>query len=310
MQTILELENQIRHYINNPRKQHVLLRDHAVWNKLCSSLDVIDDVELALDAYLQMEPSRSEGETYLVLYGVLQMLFVQQDAVTHLAEALGISYTPDPIITSIREIRNDSVGHPTKRGGGKGKAFNFISRFSMSIRGFTLDTAYDTGVTRYQDVNILQLIDSQRNVLKTVLEAVVQQLREEEMKHKEKFKGEKLSDLFPQTLGYHFEKTGEAIYGSKPAKFGTIHVKHIIDTINHFKGALDKRGILNAYDSINDYLNLIEYPLKELAFFFENANESKLNRDDAYIFMFFVKKHIDDLIEIAIELDEKYESEP
>lgn len=310
MQTIHELENQIRIYINNPRKQHVLLNDRAVWNKLCSSLDVIDDTELALDAYLQIKPSKSEGETYLILYGVLQTLFVQQDAVTHLAEALDIPYTPAPIITEIREIRNDSIGHPTKRGSGKGRAFNFISRFSMSIRGFTLDTTYDSGVTKYQDINILQLINSQRSALERALDAIVKKLREEEMKHRDKFKDKSLSDIFPQTLAYYFEKIGEAINGNKPAQLGAAHVKRVIGIIDHFQESLNERGILNAYDSITDYLGLIEYPLKELLHFLENEHESKLNRDDAYIFMFFVKKHIDDLVEIARELDEKYSSEP
>lgn len=67
-----ELEEQIRDFINSPRKQHILLQDHADWNKLCSSLDVVGDTELAIDAYMENinEPA-SDGQKYLILYGIL-----------------------------------------------------------------------------------------------------------------------------------------------------------------------------------------------------------------------------------------------
>jgi hypothetical protein len=310
MKTISELESEIRDYINNPRKQHTLLKDRAAWNKLCSSLDVIGDTELALDAYAKMPEPESDGEKYIVLYGVLQVLFVQQDAVTHLAESLDIPYSVDSVIKDIREVRNDSIGHPTKRGGGKGRASNFISRNSMSKNGFTLMTTYTNSDTKFQDVNVPQLIESQRNILRITLADVVEKLREEEMKHRDQFKAKRLADVFPQTLSYYFEKIAEAIHGNKPSEFGAIHVKHVIETINRFKDALDERGILEAHDSINYELSLIEYPLGELRAFFDSPQESKLNNKDAYIFMFFVSRHIDGLIKIAEEIDEEYASEP
>lgn len=311
MQTISELENQIRDYINNPRKQHTLLKDSAAWFKLCSSLDTIGDTELALDAYAGIAEPESDGEKYLMLYGVLQVLFVQQDAVTHLAEALDIPYTVDPVITEIREVRNDSIGHPTKRGGGKGRAFNFISRISMSKGGFTLMTSYAAAAdTKFQHINIPQLVESQRVILRTTLCAVIEKLKEEEMKHREEFEGKKLSEAFPQTLSYYFGKMDEAIHGSAPREFGAAHLKFVAETVESFKSALSERDLLDAYDSITYELNLIEYPMSELGKFFENPQESRLNAQDAYIFMFFVKKHIDTLITIAGEIDEEYASEP
>src|SRR5512135_3253506 len=98
MKTIHELESEIRDIINSPRKQAALLRNHSTWGMLCSSLDVIGDTECALAAYLAgsnlEEVKRGDyliesGNLYLTLYGVLQVLFVQQDAVSHLHESLG-----------------------------------------------------------------------------------------------------------------------------------------------------------------------------------------------------------------------------
>ena len=147
MTTISELESEIRDIINNPRRQYVLLQNSAVWNMLCSCLDVIGDTELAFDASLRKRGVEDNGEKYLLVYGALQALFIQQDAVRNLTEALNISYTPDPLLEHIREIRNDSIGHPTKRGGGSGKAFNFIVRMSLSQHGFTLMTTYPLSVS-------------------------------------------------------------------------------------------------------------------------------------------------------------------
>jgi hypothetical protein len=50
---------------------------------------------------------------YLKLYELLQALFLQQDAVKHLCEALAVPNDPDqfPRLRPIREARNASIGH-------------------------------------------------------------------------------------------------------------------------------------------------------------------------------------------------------
>ena len=89
-----------------------------------------------------MEGSATPGSSYILAYGFLQALFLQQDAVRNLYEALQLPSEPDPLLAEIRELRNDAIGHPTKRGGGKGKgkSFSFISRPSISKSGFQLMT--------------------------------------------------------------------------------------------------------------------------------------------------------------------------
>jgi len=125
MKTISELEQEIRDFVTSPRKRAIVERDLADWGKLVSSLDVIGDTEKAFDSYLNSKEPRNFGEKYLLIYGVLQALYIQSDAVAHLHEALDLTYAHDAEIYKIREIRNDSSGHPTKRGQkGKGRAFN------------------------------------------------------------------------------------------------------------------------------------------------------------------------------------------
>jgi hypothetical protein len=310
MTTISDLESKIRDIINNPRKQHALLQNTAAWNMLCSCLDVIGDTELSFDAYLRQREVKDNGEKYLLVYGALQALFIQQDAVKNLAEALSISYDPDPLLEHIREIRNDSVGHPTKRGGGVGRAFNFIVRVSLSHHGFTLMTTYPDGRTQFLDVSVPDLINKQRATLTKALADVVSKLEADEMEHRHKFKDERLQDIFPSTMGYYFEKISGACYGSELVALGAGVVGLVLDCLEKFKAALQVRGTLKAYDSVTYYLDLIEYPLTELKKYFENSPDSILDGKSAYIFAFFAHKHIEMLQQIAKEIDEEYASEP
>jgi hypothetical protein len=79
--SISDLEHKIRNYINRPRKQSKLLKDSTAWNMLCSCLDVIGDTELAIQAYKDFKNLKKDGFKYLTVYGILQTLFLQQDAI-------------------------------------------------------------------------------------------------------------------------------------------------------------------------------------------------------------------------------------
>ena len=128
------------------------------------------------------------------------------------------------------------------------------------------------------------------------------------MAHRDQFKGQKLKDVFPSSLGYYFEKIGESIHHHYN-DFGAMHVQLVAETIEEFKKALDKRGLLNAYDTLQYSFELIGYPLTELQKYFEKREESKLNDKDAYIFFWFIKNEADQLIHMAGEIDEEYNSE-
>lgn len=311
MKTIAELEQEIRDFINNPRKQYALLQNRAAWNMLCSCLDLIGDTELAIAAYDRIPQSGGEGGGYLFIYGILQTLFLQQDAVRNLCAALKIDYVPDAVLEQIREIRNDSVGHPTKRGKGQGSAFNFISRVSLNKSGFDLMTTYADGqAPLFRYINIPSLIESQQRLLNQALAKVLEKLKREEAEHKAMFKSDRLQESFPAVLHYYFEKLFEAIHGGMPAELGALHIRLISEAIQTFKTKLEKRGILKAYDSVTYLLDLLEYPIIKLSSYFAEPESSTLDNKSAYIFAFFVQKQIDELKEIAEEIDAEYNAGP
>jgi hypothetical protein len=308
MQSIAQLESEIRGIINSARKQSALLESRSGWYMLCSCLDTIGDTELCIDAFLAEEVDLLDyGARYLRVYGVLQALFVQQDAVCNLTEALKIPYTPDPDLRIIREIRNDSIGHPTKRGRGTGRAFNFITRVSLGSHGFQLMTTYPGSSTPvFRQVDIPDLIARQRSVLADALEDVINTLRREEMTHRQEFADEKLVDAFPPTLLYHIEKIFESIHRPEYAEFGGINVDFVIECIDQFKAGLKKRGILEAYDNVAYTLELVDYPLRELQVYFRDPERTHIDAKDAYIFAYFVREQTENLLEMAKEIDKEY----
>ncbi len=310
MATIKELEEQIRNLINAPRKHSTIFQDSAKYHKLCSCLDVIGDTELALRAYEEMPDSVRPGSSYILVYGFLQTLFVQQDAVSNLHEALQIRYKPDPLLVKIRELRNDAIGHPTKRGGGEGKSFSFISRPSVTKSGFQLLTIVpNQGHPMFRQVRLKELLHTQHNQLETALTALLQALRKEEMEHRELFKNEKLEALFPETLHYYLEKVYESILGNHSWEYGAIHVSQIREIITKFNAALENRRIAGAYPGVEYQLKLLEYPLSQLAEYFAHKGAWRLNANDAEIFTSFVQSEIAKLRKMALEIDTEYATE-
>ena len=281
---------------------------------LCSSLDVIGDTELAIEAYSRGGRGSSKnrnanhlidtGNLYIILYGILQVLFVQQDAVAHLAEALGLTYVPETVLKSIRETRNDVTGHPTKRG--SGTAFNFVSRGTLSPAGCTLLTMRRDGSIDHKHIDVRVMINAQRGAVVTALTSILAKLKEDEIDHRNRFREKRLADAFPETLNYYHEKISEAIGGAKPGPFGAGLLQEIAGYIEKFKDGLRERGSLDAYDSITFELERLGYPIAELLKFLSLAQDSKLNSKDAVIFHSFIYNQLKHLIAIGKEIDDEY----
>lgn len=110
------------------------------YQQFFGSLDVLGDTICGLEDYLgNLDRKFLPGELYIRTYGVLQILFVQQDAVWHMYKCLGLGGSePDDTLLEIREVRNTAIGHPTSIGIGKERHYSGITRMTMTSRSFTL----------------------------------------------------------------------------------------------------------------------------------------------------------------------------
>lgn len=301
--------SEIRDFINSTssRKKQELMQDSANWSMLCSSMDIIEDMEYALESYLTEDPNISEiGRMYLLIFGAMQALYVQQDAIKHLHDVFDITYTMDPSIKDIREIRNDAAGHPTNRG--NKKAFNFITRINLGVHDFHLTTFDRNHNIEHREINIPDLIATQRSVFLDALDKVIDTLKEEKMEHRKKFEGKKLVDTFSDTT-YPFEKIFDAVLNehSDHAPLVGFYVDRILNCYRAFRDGLKERS--EPDDNMSYEYEHIEYALKQIKDYFDNTQKTHIQDNDLYVFACFVRQKIDELIETTRYIDERYNSE-
>jgi hypothetical protein len=306
---IHELEDRIRDFINNGRRQSNLLKDSATWNKLCSSLDLIGDTQIAIDAYPQLFSVKEEGVSYLIVYGILQTLLLQQDAAKHIGDALNIKVKLPKDLEEIRIIRNNAAGHPSyQRENGLSKS-SFITRMSISPTGFELMTVY-SGDKEYEirHIAIPSLIEKQQVYLGEILSKVITELEKQEMEHRAMHKDKKLTDIFPPTISYYFSKIYGATHGRDNSLVGAFSLTIIAKCFESFKDELSIRDEWGVHESIDYHYELIDYPLKRLESYFKG--DDSINEKDAYIYASFLSDQLKTIQETAKWLDEEHESAP
>ncbi|MDP2923506.1 MAG: hypothetical protein Q8O30_07320 [Candidatus Omnitrophota bacterium] len=107
------------------------------WNLACVSMDALEDTLLALNYYEKHKGSNCDGARYLRLYGVLQSIFIQQDAIKFLCKILIGCFEEGKYKLSswkeIRDLRNLTVGHPLNKNSNKRC---YITRMSISKDAF------------------------------------------------------------------------------------------------------------------------------------------------------------------------------
>jgi len=299
--------SRIRDLINQPRCQQSLMRNRGGWLKLCSSLDVIGDCEMAMDAYCSKSMPSDPGVLYLATYGVLQALVVQQDAVRHLCECVAATYNwrDHAILQEIREIRNASIGHPTfnERNPEK-RPYHFIVHVSLAPGGFDLQSHSDVD-SHHRQVNCYQLIDGQRQSFLKVLGAAEEELKSKDADHLRQFSGDSLAARLSGADDY-MEKVFEAIERTELRELALGVLGGIENMLSDFQKALETRGSdLNTYYGIKHTHVQTTYPIPKLK---EHLSGTDLVEAEAvYIFAKHLRDQLDKLRLMAQEIDAEYQ---
>jgi len=306
---IRKLEDAVREHINTHRYQAELLKSSSTWNQICSSLDVIDDALYAIDSYLSKEFPEDTGLKYLYSYGLLQALFLQQDALKHLAEAFGLKYAANDSLVNIRTIRNASIGHPTQHNIKGTRYYNFISRITMAKGGFDLLRHFGTREYEFLRVDLITLITDQLKGIKEGYEQIAQKLNEEDRVHKEKFKGTPTSDIFHSAMGYCFEKIGAGIYSASgdDRSFGLLQLRSVKETYEKFENALRERNELDNYTKYD--LKEYSHALKRLESYM-TGESTGMEESDARIYLSYLRQEHTRFVQLAQEVDDSYQERP
>jgi hypothetical protein len=148
------LIEKIRSSIEDPslRRKH-FADDNDRWSKFCVALDTLEDSDLAISDFLAAGLGERDGERYLRLYGVLQAIFIQQDAISALCEIVmeeSLSEQPeDSAWRAIRNIRNHSAGHPVEVTRNGATRRTFVTRMGLEFGQLSLITDVDDGTSVY-----------------------------------------------------------------------------------------------------------------------------------------------------------------
>ena len=144
-----------------------------------TSLYAIEDCESAIRAYEKMPWPEDVGGKYLAIYGVLQAMVVQQDAVRHLHEAINKKFELDDELKSIRNCRNMCVGHPSKQDRPPNDRrlpdHHTIVQPTISRHGFDVLSLNEPDGFRDRNISVLKMIEVQRLALDTKLSALASQ---------------------------------------------------------------------------------------------------------------------------------------
>lgn len=145
------------------------------------------------------------------------------------------------------------------------------------------------------------------------VESYIRELTKSASEHK-RCRMEPLADLFPQTMGYHFEKLNQGVYESGPEKaahagMGLGGLRNIRGVLASVHEALARRGHeLDAHSGIGNLYAELRYPIEKLEAFLEakHANGTvPIDEAAALIFVFFLRAKVEELREIVRRIDEE-----
>lgn len=263
----------IRDLVNRPVANRRLSTDKKSWHQLCSCLDVLEDSQLAIDAFGSALSGESKGRLYLAIYGLLQAMYIQQDAVFNLLEAMKLpTARPNdlPEIRYVRELRNDAVGHPTKRDLPRSRPVSwfFISRGTMSRTGFELLSFDANGSTLRKRISIPDLVVKQEDGICSLLSRVKESLEREAKTAKGRAMSTKLVGIIEPMSDHSFSHVSEYIDGSQqdwPSELILSEINYLAGRISDFESELARRGTrADAWPAVKQVLVEIKHGLTHM----------------------------------------------
>lgn len=223
-------------------------KDGGDWSKLWAAVDNIEDTQLAIDEYSSLKKF-----SRLAVYGLLQAMVVQQNAISHLEEAIKIQ-KPNwpkeyPGLSQIRDIRVETVGHPTstKRDGDN------ISYTSISHTNKIDILEYEIWFKnnfQHKTINIKDIINVQHNLLIKEIDRIMKKIEEDETLHKKQFHNQSLTEIL-KTTSHNIQKLWPF---ERDRTYSEMMFESLCNTFNKFKAEIKKRY------GFNDFSECINIP--------------------------------------------------
>jgi hypothetical protein len=296
-----EAEARLRALVNQPRIRGRLRQPVARWMQLCAAMDLLGDAQLALEASIDGSLiANSTGAQYAVVYGLLQALYLQQDAANQIKKCLELAIPPPAELDVVRDTRNAAAGHPsTYKGGGAG-----IARFTLSGNAFELFIWSQNGQMSSREIALDVLCEQQSSAIHDFLRGVIGGLVERELEHRRKYRSDRLESLVFEGLGHPLEKLSAAAQGEQPAlwEYG---VEAVEGRIRSLRAALEDRGYaLSEVDILSYDLVECEFALQRLREFF-GGQRPEMQPRDAGVYVGYLEHRLGKIRTVCREIDDE-----
>jgi hypothetical protein len=303
---IIELCNSLNKAIHEPLYHNFYnIPNELKYNQTFTSIDLIEDSQIAIEDFESAESLEEQGRRTLLIYGLLQSLFLQQDGLYHLYKCVvdeNIKQVDFFDIFSfdknIREVRNDIAGHPTNR---KNTEFYFIAKGPISKERFTY--AGYTPTFRTVEVDLKTFITKQLeftiNVLQTVGKNILNKIEMKKGEHKDKSLKEMIvgADRNIQLI-YRGIRDEERNFQ------GEWGISGLKDAIDEIRKELNIRYNENLPSGISEAFRLIDYIIHRFNQWW--TERTLLGNDDAEIFLDSLEKQLSELKKMLLEIDQEF----
>lgn len=278
-------------------------KDDGDWSKLWTAVDNVEDTQSAIEEY-----SSLENFSRLAIYGLLQAMYVQQDAIEHLETAIQIQI-PDwkkdyPGLSNIRDIRNETVGHPISKNGlytsiSHTNNLNILEYGVWSKDGF-----------QHKTIDLKDIIVVQHDLLVKEIERIVHKINEDETQHKSKFEDKKLFESLNST-SYHIGKLWSF---EKSREYSRVNFDTLKTIYGNFKEEIKKRFKLEKVDEqgvqIPGLIDVIQHIEKILPRIEKMIPmDQTVDQIDLDVYVESLAKAFDDLHKMAKEIDDQFNNQ-
>lgn len=300
-----DLIKRIRKHIQRLERMSLLIPNRKKWIGITASIDVLEDSSWAVEYYVENDyPSDMKGK-YLYTYGLLQALFVQQDAAENIYKVFfdeKIKWKEEySKAYVVREMRNDVTGHPLNR---DNHFFIYLVQMYMKKESISY-LKEDVNLNRRNSVkvNLMESIEDSAKCINHVLERVLEKLDSEHKAYIMTHKDVKMVDIF-RSLSYAREKIICRDSVMEPAlyKITKDMVKNCKDEVVKRYGSVDA---IDAYNSIFKEVDIL-YDLIDN----EVPNSNMLKKDEvSYRLKENLISKLEELAGLCKETDEYFEKE-
>lgn len=311
---IQDLIEKLRDQLHEPRKQYELLQDRNHWIQLWVCVDTIADINEMLNEYSKIKKFDSPNHGRIMLYGILQGMYIQQDALENL---LWIFYKDNKKskkdrkiywdkdyqdVWKIREARDSFAGHPTD----DGKGYHLIQPNYIDVTGFSVWSEFKKGDFKQEYIPLKKLLRQQQIAICNILDNLIKEIEYSEMKHKKKFTNESLLTII-KNVDYGLSKLNESIFSDNYgiSEFAKVTFETVKEMYQKFiNGIINRYGSIEAIDHFEDLKRKIDYDIEKINSFLDN-NQMFMN-PEAEVFSDHLKMLFMKLSNLAKEIDEEF----